>query len=327
MKEKKEEPEKPQIRIGISQCLLGEEVRHDGGHKQDPYLTMTLGKFFKWIPVCPEVEAGLGIPRESMNLTETENGIRLLGVRSRKDITDLMNRFCATRVEQLKSANLHGYIFKKDSPSCGIERVRIYSGKRAGVPPQRKGRGLFAEAFMKELPLLPVEEEGRLHDLHLRENFIERIFAYYRWSKLIEKTPRPKDLVEFHSKHKMTLLSHSTQAYREMGQLVAQSGKATGNELLDQYGALFMQALKKIATSKKHANVLYHLLGYLKKSIDDTDKTELVSCIEEYRTDRIPLIVPLTLLKHHFKRNPVRWVMDQVYLNPYPSELMLRNHV
>jgi uncharacterized protein YbgA (DUF1722 family)/uncharacterized protein YbbK (DUF523 family) len=324
MQETKEELEKPQIRIGISQCLLGEEVRHDGGHKHDPYLTMTLGKFFDWIPVCPEVEAGLGVPRESMNLTETENGIRMRGVRSGTDLTDLMSRFCATRVEQLKASNLHGYIFKKDSPSCGIERVRIYSGK--GVLPQRKGRGLFADAFMKEFPLLPVEEEGRLHDLHLRENFIERIFAYYRWSKLIEKNPRARDLVEFHSKHKMTLLSHGTQAYREMGRLVAQSGKAT-DKLLDQYGRLFMQALKKNASSKKHANVLYHLLGYLKKSIDDMDKAEVVSCIEEYRTDRIPLIVPLTLLKHHFKRHPAQWVLDQVYLNPYPSELMLRNHV
>ena len=322
--QKKEELEKPQIRIGISQCLLGEQVRHDGGHKHDPYLTMTLGRFFHWVPVCPEMEAGLGVPRESLNLAETENGIRMRGVRSGHDITDLMNRFCATRVEHLKSENLHGYIFKKDSPSCGMERVKIYSGKGA---PHRKGTGLFAEAFITAFPQLPVEEEGRLHDLILRENFIERIFSYYRWTRLIEKNPRPRDLVEFHSKHKMTLLSHSTQAYGELGRLVAQCGKTIGKELLDHYAALFMQALKKTATAKKHANVLYHLLGYLKKTIDDSDKAELVSCIEEYRIDRVRLIVPLTLLKHHFQRHPVPWVLDQVYLNPYPSELMLRNHV
>ncbi len=310
------------IRVGISRCLLGDEVRFDGGHKHDPFLTGTLGQFFEWVPVCPEVEMGMGIPRESVRLLDSSSGIRMVGVRSQNDFTQSMTSFCAARVEELN--NLHGYILKKDSPSCGMDRVRVYSSE--GMP-RKNGRGLFAAALLERYPMLPVEEEGRLHDLPLRENFIERVFCYYRFTNFVEDSPTAKKLVEFHTRHKMTLLSHSTELYRELGRIVARAGKDRAGRVFREYGETFMETLKRKATLRKHANVLYHLMGYLKNSIDATDKAELVARIEEYRTGIVPLIVPITLLKHHFRRNPVPWVEGQTYLNPYPAELMLRNHV
>jgi len=309
------------IRVGISRCLLGDEVRFDGGHKHDPFLTETLGRFFEWVPVCPEVEMGMAVPRESVRLLHTPSGTRMVGVRSEKDFTLPMTAFCSARVGELN--DLHGYILKKDSPSCGMDRVRVYS--REGI--QRKnGRGLFAAALQQQYPMLPVEEEGRLHDLPLRENFIERIFCYYRFTNFLEDHPTEKKLVEFHTRHKMTLLSHSTDLCRVLGRIVARPGKKAIGEVVEEYGTIFTETLKRKATPRKHANVLYHLMGYLKQSIDTIDKAELVARIEEYRTGLLPLIVPITLLKHHFQRNPVPWIEEQTYLNPYPVELMLRNH-
>lgn len=316
--------DKPEIRVGISQCLLGEEVRFDGGHKHDPFITETLGKYFHWVSVCPEVEVGMGIPRESVQLVDLNGDVRMLGVRSRKDHTDAMMRFSAKRVNQLKKEKLHGFILKRGSPSCGMERVRIYG--TSGMP-SAKGSGLFAGELLKQFPLMPVEEEGRLHDLRLRENFIERVFAYYRWLQFVDSHPRSGDLVAFHTRQKCTVLSHSTEHYRRLGRMVAEAGRMPLQPLLEEYGRTFMEALKLKATPRKHANVLYHLLGYLKKALDSGDKVEIVECIENYRKGLIPLIVPITLLLHHFRKNPTPWVMDQIYLNPYPSELMLRNHV
>jgi uncharacterized protein YbgA (DUF1722 family)/uncharacterized protein YbbK (DUF523 family) len=312
------------IRIGISSCLLGEKVRFDGGHKREAFIVDTLGQFFHWVPICPELEIGLGTPRESLRLVGTPERPRLLAPRSRSDYTAAMQRYAAERLESLTPLGLHGYILKKDSPSCGMERVRVYG---LDGTPHRSGRGLFTAALMQRFPLLPVEEEGRLQDMRLRENFIERVFAYYRWTELIGPSAIPRDLVRFHTQHKLTLLAHSRPHYQLLGQLVAQAGKISAATLLQEYGATFMDALKVKATYKKHANVLYHLLGYLKKALDTHDKTEMVASIEEYRKGLVPLIVPLTLLKHHFRRHPVPWVCEQTYLQPYPAELMLRNHV
>jgi uncharacterized protein YbgA (DUF1722 family)/uncharacterized protein YbbK (DUF523 family) len=316
--------EMPFIRIGISSCLLGAKVRFDGGHKQDSFITETLGNFFQWIPVCPEMELGLGAPREAMRLVSSSEAPRLVTSQSQQDLTEAMVHFAIQRVENLSTVGLHGYILKKDSPSCGMERVRVYEGN--GVS-SRKGKGLFAEVLMKQFPLLPVEEEGRLQDMSLRENFIERVFCYYRWTSLLETKPRAKDLIRFHTHHKFTLLSHSREHYQRLGRLVAMAGKVPLNNLLREYGTAFMTVLKIKATPKKHANVLYHLIGYLKKTIDAQDKAELVDCIENYRKGLIPLIVPITLLGHHLKRHPISWALEQTYLNPYPAELMLRNHV
>jgi len=314
----------PAIRIGISSCLLGEMVRFDGGHKHDPLLTGSLGKYFHWIPVCPEVEIGLGTPRESLRLVGAVEDPRLVAPKSGADHTHKMKDWAAWRLRDLQAMDLHGYILKKDSPSCGMERVRVYG--ESGMP-QRQGRGIWAAALLDHFALLPVEEEGRLHDMPIRENFIERIFAYHRWKTFVASRPRPGDLVGFHTRHKLALLSHSDSHYRNLGRLVSESGKGKMNELLRQYGDNFMRALRVKATPRKHANVLYHLMGYLKKELDAGDKAELVSCIEGYRCRLVPLIVPITLLMHHFRRHPEQWVMEQTYLNPYPAELMLRNHV
>ncbi len=312
------------IRIGISSCLLGEKVRFDGGHKREAFLVDTLGQFFQWVPVCPEIDIGLGAPRESLRLVGTPESPQLIAPRSQSDHTAAMQKYAAERLESLAPLGLHGYILKKDSPSCGMERVRVYA--QDGMA-HRSGRGLFAAALMQRFPLLPVEEEGRLQDMRLRENFIERVFAYHRWEALLAAGVTPHDLVRFHTQHKLTLLAHSRPHYQCLGRLVARAGASPVATLVQEYGTTLMQALQVKATQKKHANVLYHLLGYLKRSLDTHDRTEMVASIEEYRQGLVPLVVPLTLLKHHFRRHPVPWVSEQTYLQPYPVELMLRNHV
>lgn len=315
---------RPEIRIGISSCLLGEKVRFDGGHKHDSLITGVLGKFFAWVPVCPEVEIGLGTPRESLRLVGISSHPRLIAPKSESDHTEAMNHYAQRRAAELAEMNLHGYILKKDSPSCGMERVRVYDQHGS---PRRDGRGLFATALMERLPDLPIEEEGRLQDVPLRENFVERVFARHRWLEFLAGKPKAADLVAFHTRHKLTLLAHSEDTFRRMGPLVARAGKGSVQELAKQYGGLFFRALAVRATPRKHANVLYHLAGYLKDALDSADKSELVDCIEAYRMGRVPLVVPITLLKHHFRRHPAPWVLEQTYLNPYPDELMLRNHV
>jgi uncharacterized protein YbgA (DUF1722 family)/uncharacterized protein YbbK (DUF523 family) len=314
----------PPIRIGISSCLLGEKVRFDSGHKRDPFIVDTLGQFFHWVPVCPEMEIGLGTPRETLRLVGEPEAPRLVATRSQSDHTATMRRYATERLAALAELGLHGYILKKDSPSCGMEHVRVYAENGAA---QRNGRGLFAQALMQRFPLLPVEEEGRLHDMRLRENFIERVFAYHRWQAFVASRPAPKDVVQFHTRHKMTLMAHSRKHYQQLGQLVAQAGKHAMPDLLRDYGTMLMEGLAVKATPKKHANVLSHLQGHLKKHLDAADKEELVACIENYRQGLVPLIVPLTLLQHHFRRHPAPWVLEQTYLQPYPAELMLRNHV
>ena len=313
-----------QIRIGISSCLLGEKVRFDGGHKRDPFIVDILGKYFQWVPVCPEMEMGLGAPRQTMRLEGSIETPRLITLKTNEDLTETMQRFAAKRLTDLSTINLHGYILKKNSPSCGMQQVRVYKQKRS---PQRRGRGLFARALMDRFPLLPVEEEGRLQDMRWRENFIERVFAHYRWHRLIAMQPAAEDLVYFHAQHKLTLLAHSRKHYQALGRLTAQAGTLPMQELLASYGQTFMAGLSVKATPKKHADVLVHLLGYINKQINSADKEDLITHIEAYRQESVPLVVPLTLLQHHFRRHPTPWVQNQTYLYPYPVELMLRNHV
>jgi uncharacterized protein YbgA (DUF1722 family)/uncharacterized protein YbbK (DUF523 family) len=315
----------PQIRLGVSTCLLGEEVRYDGGHKLDRYLVNTLGRFFEWVPVCPEVEMGLPTPRESMRLIGDPEAPRLIAPKSGTDYTEQMQAWAHQRVEQLAQTKLHGFIFKKDSPSSGLFRVKVYN--EHGMA-QRNGTGMFPRAVMNRFPLLPLEEEGRLNDMPLRENFIERVFTYYRWTETLDNEPTPGGLVRFHTAHKLTLMAHSPSHYQEMGRLVAQAGTLPWDELADTYGRQLMEGLKVLGKPGKHVNVLQHLMGFLKNDLGREDKAELLRIIEDYRQGLVPLIVPLTLLKHHLSRYPVpEWVHQQVYLNPYPKELMLRNHV
>ena len=315
------------VKIGISACLLGEEVRFDGGHKRDRFLTDMLGPHVEWVPVCPEVEMGLGTPRESMRLVAAEGrGLRMITTRTGIDHTDGMNRWARRRLGELArdQPDLCGYVLKKDSPSCGMERVKVYG--HAGAP-TRDGRGLFAAALLRRFPSLPVEEEGRLGDARLRENFIERGFAYRRIKDLFDGRWSLGDLVRFHTAHKMSLLAHSTVKYNQLGQLVAGARAIPRASLRQQYEDLFMATLALIATPKRHANVLTHMLGHLKKLLDAESRQELLQTIEDYRLGVVPLIVPLTLLRHHVRAHRVAYLAEQVYLDPHPRELMLRNHV
>jgi uncharacterized protein YbgA (DUF1722 family)/uncharacterized protein YbbK (DUF523 family) len=325
MNDPKPTSQDPVIRLGISSCLLGNEVRYDGGHKRNPFLVNDLGRYVDWAPVCPEVEMGLSIPRESMRLVGDPEQPRLIAPKSGTDYTERMVAWARMRVEQLADEGLHGFVFKKDSPSSGLFRVKVYN--EHGMA-ERSGVGMFAREVARCFPLLPLEEEGRLNDMPLRENFIERVFAYYRLTEMLIQEPTPGGLVKFHTAHKMTLMAHSPKHYREMGRLVADAGKRKWEALTAEYGAQFMAGLGVMGTPGKHVNVLQHLVGFLKNDLPSEDKQELLSLIEDYRLGLLPLIVPLTLLKHHLNRHPVpEWVHQQVYLYPYPKELMLRNHV
>lgn len=314
----------PSIRLGISRCLLGDEVRFDGGHKRDFFLTDVCGRYVEWIPVCPEVEAGLGTPREAMRLVGDPQHPRLVTIKSGNDHTQALRTITANRIDELKKLALSGYVFKKDSPSCGVERVRIYNAH--GVP-SRNGVGLFARAFIEQFPLIPVEEEGRLWDPPLRENFVERVFCYRRYQDLLQNGVTRQAVVRFHTIHKFLLMAHSQQYYQVLGRLVGQAERHRPKELAFKYGELFMKALAVKATVHKHVNVLQHIMGYFKNRLGAQEKAELLGVIGDYHRGLTPLIVPLTLVKHYVQIFDVEYIRDQVYLNPHPKELMLRNHV
>jgi uncharacterized protein YbgA (DUF1722 family)/uncharacterized protein YbbK (DUF523 family) len=312
------------LRVGISSCLLGQNVRWDGGHKRDLLLVSELGRFVEWLPVCPEVEVGMGVPRPSVRLVRDGDELRMLDPRSDRDHTRAMRAYAKRRVAELAKQDLCGYVLKKDSPSCGMERVRVYS---AGAPARREGRGLFAEALLEALPLLPVEEEGRLQDAALRENFIERVFAYRRLGELFDGAWRVRDLVAFHTAHKLQLMAHAPKSYAELGRLVADAKQLPRSTLRHRYASGFMTALAKRATPGRNANVLEHMAGYLSDRLDAAQRSELRDLIRDYRTNLVPLIVPLTLLHHHARRFEIEYLLGQIYLAPHPKELMLRNHV
>ncbi len=312
------------VRIGISSCLLGEEVRFDGGHKRDRFLTDTFGPFVEWVPVCPEVEAGFGTPRESMRLVNRDGQIHLLTVKTGVDLTAPMDRVARRRVAELEHAGLCGYVLKKDSPSCGLLRVKIYDGPG---PPARSGQGRFAAALCARMPFLPVEEEGRLSDPRLRENFVERVFAYRRLQEHFAGRWTVGTLVRFHTAQKLTLMAHSVKAYEHLGRLVARAKSLPRDEVETHYVEGFMTALAIVATARRHVNVLQHMAGYFKTQLDEADRTELQAVIEDYRRGFVPLVVPITLVRHHVRRCDVTYLAGQSYLSPPPAELMLRNHV
>lgn len=312
------------IKIGISTCLLGENVRYDGGHKLDRFLRDTLGQYVTYAPVCPEVECGLGVPREALRLVGNPDSPRLVTVKTRVDRTDGMKQWAARRLEELAKENLCGFIFKSDSPSSGMERVRVYDDK--GVP-AKKGSGIFARAFMDRFPRIPVEEEGRLHDPKLRENFIERIFALKRWREARAEKGGRGALVDYHTRQKLLVLSHSPRHYSEMGKLVAGTKVFSVQELYDRYEALLVDALALKTTPAKNANVLQHMMGYFKQDLSSDEKQELLEIIREYRGGSVPLIVPVTLIRHYVRKYGQSYLAKQTYLNPHPLELQLRNHV
>ncbi|MBW2029379.1 MAG: DUF523 and DUF1722 domain-containing protein [Deltaproteobacteria bacterium] len=311
------------IRIGISACLLGEQVRYDGGHARDRYITDTLGQYFEFVPVCPETEAGFGIPREPMRLVGDPGSPHLVTIKTGKDMTRRLIAWARKRVKDLESEGLCGIIFKSKSPSCGIERVKVY---RDDGMPVKKGVGLFARSFMQHFPFVPAEEEGRLHDPHLRENFVERVFALKRWRSVLARGKSIGNLVDFHTHHKYLILSHSPQYYRQMGKLVAEAKSLKPRELYALYGELLMKALSHRATTRKHTNVLQHMMGYFKKVLSPDQKQELLEVIGAYHQGLVPLIVPVTLINHYVRKYDQGYLREQVYLHPHPLELKLRNH-
>ena len=311
-------------RLGVSRCLLGDEVRYDGGHKHDRFLTDVLGRYVEWVPVCPEVEAGLGTPREPMRLVGDPQNPRLVTIQSRIDHTRALETISTNRLDELKRLDLSGYVFKTGSPSCGIEHVRLYN--KHGVP-SRKGTGLFAQAFIEQFPLIPVEEEGRLCDPALRENFIERVFCYRRWQDLVQSGVTRLALVQFHTIHKYVLLAHHPQQCEALGRLIGQAHQYRQKDLVRRYGELFMNTLAVKATVRKHVNVLLHIVGHFKERLSVREKTELLGVIDDYRHGHTPLVVPLTLIQHYVRTFDVPYIHSQVYLNPHPKELLLRNYV
>lgn len=310
-------------RIGISSCLLGQSVRYDSGHKRDSYIVDVLGKYFEYFPVCPEVGIGMSIPRPPIRLTGDPSRPRAVGVRDDAlDVTDMLIEYAHGVMK--KRPRLSGYIFKRGSPSCGMERVKVYNDK--GMPGGTSS-GLYAKIVMESMPLMPVEEEGRLNDPVLRESFVERVYVFDRWQRFSDEPMTASRLVDFHTRHKFLLLSHSELHYRRLGRLVAEAGIRDLDALSREYIETLMDGLKRRATRRRHSNVLQHMMGYLKKSIDGDDKIELNKLIDDYRQGSVPLIVPLKLMEHHFRRHPHDYVAAQIYLNPHPEALGLRNHL
>ena len=317
-------PAERPLRLGVSSCLLGQAVRYDGGHKRNRFLSELLAQHVEWVPVCPELESGMGVPRPAMRLERAGRGVRLVEIASGRDHTARMRRFAVRRLRALRALELCGYVLKKDSPSCGMERVKLHVPKG---PARREGNGLFAAALREALPSLPVEEEGRLQDAALRENFIERVFAYQRRRELFRGRWSRGRVVAFHTAHKLQLMAHSQEAYAELGRLVAAQKDLPRAELRIRYTSAFMAALARVATRGRHANVLQHAAGHLKERLDAEARAELSALIHEYRRGLVPLVVPITLLAHHARAQDVAYLLGQTYLEPHPRELALRNAI
>ena len=312
-----------QVRLGISACLLGENVRWNGGHKLDHFLRDSLGQYVEYVSVCPEVEAGFGVPRETLRLVGDVVNPRLVKTKSQTDHTDQMRQWAQKRVKELEKEDLCGFIFKKDSPSSGLMRVKVYNEK--GMP-EKKGVGLFARAFTDHFPLIPVEEEGRLHDPRLRENFIEQIFALKRWRETVAKKPSIGNVVDFHTRNKLLILSHSPEYGRSMGKLVAGAKQMGMDIFYQQYEDQLITALRLKPTVRKHINVLQHIMGYFKKQLSADEKKELLEVFEQFKNGYVPLLVPMTLINHYIRKYDEPYLKKQTYLNPHPVELKLRTY-
>ena len=309
------------VRVGVSSCLLGNSVRFDGGHKRSRFITDELSQHFEFVKFCPELAIGMGVPRQPIRLTGDAGNPQVVGVKNPElNVTQPLQDYSSKAALQMDG--LDGFIFKKDSPSCGMARVKVYND--TGMA-ERIGTGVFARAVMTENPLLPVEEEGRLNDPDLRDNFIMRVYVHARWRGMLAGTLTPARLLEFHTNHKYLLLAHSEVAYRELGDMLADLSKEPTGEIAGRYIARLMQALSKPASRKRHSNVLLHILGYLKNSLDAALRRDLARTIEAYRNGDYPLVVPVRLLQHQFSAHPHPYISRQVYLDPHPSSLRLRN--
>lgn len=314
------------ITLGISSCLLGEQVRYDGSHKHNTYITETLQEYFDFISLCPERAIGLGVPRPPIRLVQIkkEDAIQALGVKDPGiNPTLQLSNYAKEQASHLNGI-ICGYILKSKSPSCGMERVKVYhsDGHPIGHSP-----GIYAQELMNALNPLPFEEEGRLGDAKLRDNFIQRVFVYSRWKNMLQSPLTKNKLVQFHTHHKYMLMAHSQPHYSELGRMIAELPNDNLDTFSNNYFNKLMEALKILATRKNHVNVLAHLMGYLKNHLDADDKKELLECFEDYKMGGIPLIVPITLLNHHFRKHPNQYIENQYYLKPHPKELFLRSSV
>lgn len=311
-------PSAEKIKIGISSCLIGQEVRYNGGHKFNAFINHQLGQYMEFLPYCPEVAIGLGVPRAPIRIVKDQGEMRIIGTQDASlDVTRKLQQY--GRKIGSSANQLCGYIFKAGSPSCGMERVKTYNTK--GLPLKSDGVGAFAQEIMQQQPNMPVEEEGRLNDPGLRENFIECVFTYYRWKKLRSTRLSASKLIDFHSRHKLTVMAHNQAAYRRLGQMLSDAGKRNLTQLANQYESELMAAMHKQATRKSHTNVLQHLQGYFSRSLSATDRTEITQLVEDYHAGLVPLIAPLTLIRHHFLHHPNEWALSQTYLEPYPAGL------
>jgi len=313
------------IRLGIARCLLGDAVRYDGTHKLDRTLRDGLGQFVDWVPVCPEVECGMSVPREAVRLVGDPAAPRLVGRASGTEFTAQMRAWGQGRLEALAGEGLCGYVFRYGSPSSGMNRVKVY--REGGGPPRHDGVGLWAGMVMARFPDLPFEDDGRLRDPAIRENFITRVFTLMRWRQAMAGGATPGALVDFHTRHKLLLMAHSVELYRDLGRLVAGAGGAGAEALPGRYLPLLRKALSFLPTTRKHTNVLSHVQGYFKRVLSADERQELAELIDQYRTGLVPLVVPVTLLNHYVRKYGQAYLAAQVYLHPYPAELMLRNHV
>jgi uncharacterized protein YbgA (DUF1722 family)/uncharacterized protein YbbK (DUF523 family) len=313
------------IRLGVSSCLLGAKVRYDGGHQFNRYLHDVLGEYVEYVPVCPEVEVGLPVPRDTMRLVTDDNvDVRLVFSRSGEDMTERMEAWAKERIRLLENEQLDGFVFKSKSPSSGMERVKVYG---ANGMPRKNGTGIFARVFIDSFPLLPVEEEGRLNDPKLRENFITAIFTMRRFREALSASRSLHSIVDFHTRHKLLLFAHHEKNYRQMGRFVAKAKELDFEVFISQYRSLLLETLKYKTTIKKHINVLHHIQGYFKRDLSADEKHETLELIEDYRAELVPLIVPITLLNHFARKYDQPYLKQQVYLNPHPKELKLLNHV
>lgn len=313
-------------KLGISSCLLGSEVRYDGGHKHNAYVTKTLGPYFDFVPFCPEQGIGLPTPRPPIRLVAEPGQLLIRAVEVRDasvdyaaDLDEYAKKVCN------KLGGFSGYIVKKNSPSCGMERVKVY--EKEDAPAVKRGVGMFTARLMQERPELPLEEEGRLMDPRLRENFITRVFTMCRWQQMTTDGLTAQSLVEFHTRHKFLLQAHHETSYRELGRLIAVVGNKDLESCAAEYLQLLMRGLKHLSDPGKHANVLMHIMGFVKEKLNADEKAELLDLIEAHRQELVPVIVPITLLNHFLRRFPNDYIAQQYYLAPHPRELMLRNSI
>ena len=313
------------IKIGVSSCLLGEKVRWNGDHKQNHFVREILANYFEYISICPEMEVGMGVPRETVALYGNLEKSRMISRKTQTDWTKPMQKYIKVRINSLAGEDLCGFIFKSKSPSCGLSRVPVYS--EFGSHSVRHGAGMFAQEFTNKFPLIPTEDEGRLNDSRIRENFIAKVFSFYRLQNLFKENFSIGRLVKFHTQQKYLLLAHSRKHYDILGQLVAKPKSLTIEDLKDRYGKIFMEALTFKATPKKNTDVLLHMMGFLKQILSKGEKADILSTIEDYRKELLPLIVPVTLIHHQVNKHNIEYLMNQVYLKPHPKELKLRNHV